>query len=166
MTAKKRVTAEPSVPSVSATLLRQALAQLPLRLAGFIGFVAVTAVTIASMAHHTNQPAMPAPIAAIVPPTPAAAPPPAEPAPEMVAQPDPTATVYTGQPVRVKNPFDHSEVFEFPAGTSLKEARQSVTQILMQRAHDRGVPAFHGARADRHPLSKPSQPAGLVQNSR
>ena len=168
---KKQATAKPRVPNVSTTLLRQALAQLPLRVAGIIGVVAVTAVAIANIAHHGNPsaPAVPAQTAAIVPSIPAAASTSTDKAAE-VAQPDPVATAYTGQPVRVKNPFDHSEVFEFPAGTSLKEARQSVSQILMQRAQDRGVPAFHATRADRHTVarSKPAQQqsAGLVQNSR
>ena len=168
---KKQATAKPRVPNVSTTLLRQALAQLPLRVAGIIGVVAVTAVAIANIAHHGNPsaPPVPAQTAAIVPSIPAAAPTSTDKAAE-VAQPDPVATAYTGQPVRVKNPFDHSEVFEFPAGTSLKEARQSVSQILMQRAQDRGVPAFHATRADRHTVarSKPAQQqsAGLVQNSR
>lgn len=44
-----------------------------------------------------------------------------------------------GEPVRFKNPFDHSEVFEFPPGTSPAEARQAVAQVLMERARDRHV---------------------------
>jgi hypothetical protein len=39
--------------------------------------------------------------------------------------------------LRVVNPFDKTEVFEFPAGTSNLEGRQKVAQILMQRARDR-----------------------------
>ena len=168
----KRATAQPRVPNVSTTLLRQALRQLPLRVAGIIGVVAVTAVGIANIAHHSNHSAPPVPVqtAATVPSIPEVVPTPTDKAAETIAQPDPAATAYTGQPVRVKNPFDHSEVFEFPAGTSLKEARQSMSQILMQRAQDRGVPAFHATRADRHTVarSKPArqQAAGLVQNSR
>jgi hypothetical protein len=42
-------------------------------------------------------------------------------------------------PVRFGNPFDASEVFEFPPGTSDDQARQSVAAILLQRAHDREV---------------------------
>jgi hypothetical protein len=41
-------------------------------------------------------------------------------------------------PVRVKNPFDPQEVFEFPAGTTRAEARQKVSELLLQRAVDRG----------------------------
>ena len=40
-------------------------------------------------------------------------------------------------PVRFSNPFDASEVFEFPPGTSDEQARQSVAAILLQRARDR-----------------------------
>jgi hypothetical protein len=40
-------------------------------------------------------------------------------------------------PVRFSNPFDVSEVFEFPPGTNDEQARQSVAAILLQRARDR-----------------------------
>lgn len=40
-------------------------------------------------------------------------------------------------PVRVANPFDASEVFEFPPGTLEASARESVATILLQRARDR-----------------------------
>jgi hypothetical protein len=40
-------------------------------------------------------------------------------------------------PVRFKNPFDASEVFEFPAGTSLTEMRDAVAELLAQRARER-----------------------------
>ena len=39
--------------------------------------------------------------------------------------------------VRFKNPFDHREVFEFPAGTTRAEARDKVAQILLDRARER-----------------------------
>jgi hypothetical protein len=39
--------------------------------------------------------------------------------------------------VKIVNPFDRTEVFEFPAGTSEAESREKVAQILLQRAHDR-----------------------------
>ena len=41
------------------------------------------------------------------------------------------------QAVRVVNPFDATEVFEFPAGTSAAESREQVAQILLQRARER-----------------------------
>jgi hypothetical protein len=40
-------------------------------------------------------------------------------------------------PVRFTNPFDATEVFQFPSGTSDTEARQAVAGLLLQRAHDR-----------------------------
>ena len=40
-------------------------------------------------------------------------------------------------PVRFKNPFDASEVFEFPAGTSQTEVRSAVAELLAQRARER-----------------------------
>ena len=39
--------------------------------------------------------------------------------------------------VRVANPFDATEVFEFPAGTSSAEVNEKVSQLLLQRARDR-----------------------------
>jgi hypothetical protein len=52
----------------------------------------------------------------------------------------PTATLPAespGPPVRFRNPFDASEVFEFPPGTSDDSARESVAAMLLQRARDR-----------------------------
>ena len=162
----RRAAAESHAPNVSATMIRQALRRLPLHALGIVGIAAVTAVAIASIAHHNAH--HDAPVLAQVSTVPAA-PEPEAAAPETEAAPDPAtaATAAQPQPVRVKNPFDHSEVFEFPAGTSLKEARQSMAQTLMQRAHDRGVPTFHPARAERHVVAhaKPSQSVGLAQNS-
>ena len=40
-------------------------------------------------------------------------------------------------PVRFKNPFDASEVFEFPAGMSRTEVRDAVAELLSQRARER-----------------------------
>ena len=42
------------------------------------------------------------------------------------------------EPVLYKNPFDRTEVFEFPAGTTHQEARDAVAKLLMDRAHGRG----------------------------
>jgi hypothetical protein len=68
-------------------------------------------------------------------------------------------------PVRFNNPFDASEVFEFPPGTSDDQARQSVAAVLLQRARDRlGTDAVRsdrprpGAPADRARLARNSQP--------
>ena len=40
-------------------------------------------------------------------------------------------------PVQFNNPFDASEVFEFPPGTSDDKARESVAALLLERARDR-----------------------------
>lgn len=40
-------------------------------------------------------------------------------------------------PVRVRNPFDEGEVFEFPAGTDVQVAQDAVADILLQRASER-----------------------------
>ena len=39
--------------------------------------------------------------------------------------------------VKFENPFDRTEVFEFPAGTRPEEARAKVADILLQRAQER-----------------------------
>jgi hypothetical protein len=49
-----------------------------------------------------------------------------------VAQPAP-------EPVRVRNPFDRQEVFEFPPGTSEEAARDAVAEMLLARARERGA---------------------------
>jgi hypothetical protein len=47
------------------------------------------------------------------------------------------------EPLRVANPFDASEVFEFPAGTSEADAREAVAGFLIERANRRGVAEAH-----------------------
>jgi hypothetical protein len=42
-------------------------------------------------------------------------------------------------PVRFSNPFDASEAFEFPPGTTDEQARRSVAAMLLQRARDRQI---------------------------
>lgn len=56
--------------------------------------------------------------------------------PPRTAVPEPSA-VPPDPPVRVRNPFDASEWFEFPAGTPLEQAREQVAAQLMERARDR-----------------------------
>ena len=43
--------------------------------------------------------------------------------------------------VKFRNPFDASEVFEFPPGTTRMEARHAVRETLLQRARERGTSA-------------------------
>lgn len=40
-------------------------------------------------------------------------------------------------PVRFANPFDKTEVFEFPAGTGKRAAHDAVAEILLKRAEER-----------------------------
>jgi hypothetical protein len=47
------------------------------------------------------------------------------------------------EPLRVANPFDASEIFEFPAGTSDSDAREAVAGFLIERATRRGVAGAH-----------------------
>jgi hypothetical protein len=55
-------------------------------------------------------------------------------------------------PVRYANPFDATEVFEFPAGTSPVEARDAVAEMLLQRARDRALSSeMRDARPGRSP---------------
>jgi hypothetical protein len=55
-----------------------------------------------------------------------------------VVIPQPALIASSSQPaMRVVNPFDATEVFEFPAGTSRAESRDKVAQILLQRARER-----------------------------
>lgn len=58
---------------------------------------------------------------------------------EPVAQPEITVPEpeVESEPVRFTNPFDETEVFEFPAGTSQAEARDAVREMLMARAIER-----------------------------
>jgi hypothetical protein len=55
-----------------------------------------------------------------------------------LANPRPALMTSSANPtVRVINPFDATEVFEFPAGTGRAESREKVAQILLQRARER-----------------------------
>jgi hypothetical protein len=42
-----------------------------------------------------------------------------------------------GPPVRIKNAFDATEVFEFPHGATESEAHEAVGELLLSRARDR-----------------------------
>ena len=58
--------------------------------------------------------------------------------PAIVVPQQPASMTSSAKPaIRVINPFDATEVFEFPAGTSNDEGREKVAQILLQRAHER-----------------------------
>ncbi|HEY2398919.1 MAG TPA: hypothetical protein VGI23_01125, partial [Steroidobacteraceae bacterium] len=44
----------------------------------------------------------------------------------------PTAPSVDSEAVRIKNPFDRTEAFEFPPGTSKAEAREAVAKLLLE----------------------------------
>jgi hypothetical protein len=56
-------------------------------------------------------------------------------------------------PVRYTNPFDSTEVFELPSGTSETEARRKVAELLAQRARER----LNSWSATLHHQKKPGQ---------
>jgi hypothetical protein len=49
----------------------------------------------------------------------------------------PVPPVPQGEPVQVANPFDATEVFQFPSGTSESDAHVAIASLLLQRARDR-----------------------------
>ena len=59
-------------------------------------------------------------------------------APPIKPAPDNGASA-VGAPVRFRNPFDASETFEFPPGTSLQEARDRVAALLLERGRERHI---------------------------
>ena len=65
-----------------------------------------------------------------------------------VAEPAPAVPVEPlGAPVRIKNAFDPTEVFEFPYGTTESEAREAVAERLLSRARDRRAEGLALGRA-------------------
>jgi hypothetical protein len=67
--------------------------------------------------------------------------------------------------VRFSNPFDATEVFEFPPGTSEAEARDAVAELLLQRARDRRHPSakMKRERTKNAEQGAPAIPPGLAQ---
>ena len=89
------------------------------------------------------------------------------------ATPVPTATQspipvgVEAQPLRFKNPFDKSEVFEFPPGTTLEEARASVADLLIQRAQDRHIrPGLQHSRINGTAPRRAAKQADLAHTSK
>ena len=83
--------------------------------------LAVLGIAVASLPASDRRPPAPAVTSAT---------PLAEVAPARPAEPQ-------GAPVRIKNAFDATEVFEFPHGTTESEAREAVAELLLSRARDR-----------------------------
>ncbi len=61
--------------------------------------------------------------------------------------------------IRVTNPFDASEVFEFPPGTPRAEAREFVANVLLQRARERRPQWGAIKRKARQQVSAESSPS-------
>jgi hypothetical protein len=71
------------------------------------------------------------------------------------------------QPLRFKNPFDKSEVFEFPPGTTLEEARASVADLLMQRAQGRHIrPGLQHSRINGAAPHRSAKQAQIAQTAK
>jgi hypothetical protein len=111
----------------------------PLAIAGFGALLAVAAI----ISYEVLQP---------VPEIPALPPPPpladADAIPRKISAP-----AVEQPPVRVQNPFDKHEVFEFPAGTTLEAAHAAVADTLLERARERQ--AEYDAK---HPRKRRSRP--------
>lgn len=82
----------------------------------------------------------------------------------VVAVPTPPAEVPRPL-VHVRNPFDATELFEFPAETTESQAREAMAELLLQRARDRfaqGVILRRAAIRDRARGAVHEQPEVLV----
>jgi hypothetical protein len=81
----------------------------------------------------------------------------------------PTAPAPVQRPlVRESNPFDATEVFEFPAETTESQAREAIAELLLQRARDRrahGLVLGHAAIRDRARGTVQEQPELFVTTS-
>jgi hypothetical protein len=114
--------------------------------------IAAVLVVLGSVAHLAAEPQpVSTPIVPAAPPAPP--PPPAEP------------PLAAAEPVLFKNPFDRTEVFEFPAGTTQQEARDAVAKLLMDRAQGRG-PDVLKLKIRKVRNSKPLTPATTTQSLR
>ncbi|MBS0417009.1 MAG: hypothetical protein JSR66_04815 [Proteobacteria bacterium] len=70
--------------------------------------------------------------------------------------PPPPPPAVQGEPVKVANPFDASEVFQFPAGTTATDAHLAVAGILLQRARDRQDEWSRSQHRSKKPASQPA----------
>jgi hypothetical protein len=64
---------------------------------------------------------------------------------QSLTQPQWATTKHEEEPVRFANPFDATEIFEFPADTTEAEAREAVAGFLIERA------MYRQARVERKP---------------
>jgi hypothetical protein len=66
--------------------------------------------------------------------------------------------------VQFINPFDATEVFEFPSNTSETEARQAVAHVLLQRAHERQKAANITLQRRKASAADQVVPVGAIQS--
>jgi hypothetical protein len=147
---------EPAAPNENVNVRNEArTGRWPLARAASALGIAAAVLALGSAAHRAADQSSSPPAVTIKAPTSAAP-----------ATPEPAGL--QSSPVRFKNPFDASEIFEFPPGTSAAEARESVAELLLQRAHDRQSHRSGGmkrARGDRAAPGTAANSTGLVQNS-
>jgi hypothetical protein len=117
-----------ATPSRAASNARPALRARTLRTPLLVVFSLALVGTIAAAAlrESDRQAAVPQPPPAVVP----------EPVPPPPVQ---IADVAPPEPVVLTNPFDPTEKFTFPPGTSKADARDQMAALLLQRAAERGA---------------------------
>lgn len=120
-----RTVATPAPPVVEAAPVTAAVRRRgPWRPAAAIAGLGSVLALAAMIGYQNLRPAAPPPLPATV-----------------VAQVDePSRTTNEAEnrtPVLVRNPFDKSEVFEFPPGTTEQEAHAAVADTLLERARER-----------------------------
>lgn len=64
-------------------------------------------------------------------------------------------------PLHIRNPFDATELFEFPANTGKTEAREAIAELLLQRARERRSQGLYIK-----PASYPPAARGVAERSR
>jgi hypothetical protein len=74
--------------------------------------------------------------------------------PPELPMPSPSPPASQGETVQVANPFDTTEVFQFPAGTNETDAHLAVANILLQRARDRENLWSHGKHRNKKPAGQ------------
>lgn len=133
--------ADPVLKEVSSTARgTPRMDRLPLvRVAGVLG-IAAAVIALAGAAHR----------AVVAPSTVTAAINPSGPPAAATTRWPPEST---NSVVRIRNPFDALEVFDFPPGTSETEARQAVSNVLLQRARDRQFRSGSAQRVGNHPAT-------------
>jgi hypothetical protein len=67
--------------------------------------------------------------------------------------------------VKYPNPFDPTEIFEFPPGTNRTDARQAVADLLLQRARERQALPASNPRRRTKVLVRETKPAADLTGS-